>query len=321
MPYQNDLQTLANIVSPVDAAVQAGIQNQQGNEELALKNQLSANQLPAESEKPGLMNLFTKAQTDTQNGIAQQQQAKGAVDQALVPSDINLGLAKNEQGTSAAKIQQYQQVGQIMNQAATFLDQVPEAMRPAYMQQMTQKLGVDPSTMGNLMNGNPDDLRNAATKIIQGSADYVTKMNMTGLENVGKQNVAETQSEGRVTASENAANARITAAQIAAKVRETVTNMNQQFSQIVARIGTPQEQPGDRGRAQTLKDTMQAVAQLGPQITQGLVGQQQLPIDFSGIGGGAPAPTPNAAPATQPTSSAPPGNALADEMRRRGFLK
>lgn len=310
MPYTNDMQTLANIVGTGAAAQQAGIQDSQANEAEALKNQLSANQLPAESEKPALANLFTQAQTQTQQGIGKQQNAAGDVAQALVPGDIALGQAKNETGTSAQKVQQYQQVGQVMNQAATFMDQVPEAARPAAMQALTQKLGVDPSSLGNLMNGNPDDLRKAATGIIQGTSDYVTKMNEQSLRNQGSTDVAGIGANARMTAAEASANARVQAANVMAQMRQQQQTAEQAMVQAQKR--------GDANSYKMYAQMALQLKQAQAGITSALVTGQPLSVpDMAQPGGGG-----NSTPApAQPANSAPPGNALADEMRRRGLLK
>ena len=286
MPYQNDMSTLADVVGPAYAAQQAGIQNDAANQEQQMKNQVTQSTMGADIQKPYLQNLFTQAQTGAEQGIAQQQQAKGAQDQALLPSNIGAGQAKNQTEIGAAKLQQFGQMGQIANQAAGLMDNIPEAARPAAMQQLAQKYGVDVQSLGPLANGDPDMLRNFGQKMIQSSADYQTKMAVGEQTNQSRENVANIQSEGRISASENAAQARVAAAQIQSRTKELTANMNQQFSQIVARLGTPQEQPGDRDRAQTLKDTMQAVSQLSAQTTQQLVGQQQLPINFGNLGGG-----------------------------------
>lgn len=313
MPYTNDMQTLANIVGTGAAAQQAGIQDDQQNEAEALKNQLSANQLPAESAKPGILNDLYTAQGQAEQGIAQQQQAKGSVDQAMAPSDISLGQAKNATGISAQKIQQYTQIGQVMNQAAGFLEQVPEAARPAAMQALTQKLGVDPSQLGSLMDGNPDNLRKVATSIIQGSSDYVTKMNEQSLRNVGSENVAEVGANARVSSAEASANARVQAANINATMKQQQQTFEQRAVQLAKTDPAAAKQ-----YAQMALELKQAQAGITSQL---ITGQG---IQVPDLNTSSNTPAPNAAPgapATKPTSSAPPGNALADEMRRRGFLK
>lgn len=286
MPYQNDMSTLADIVGPATAAGQAMTQDDLENQANQMKNQVAQGTMAADIAKPGLQNMFTQAQTGAEQGIAQQQQAKGAQDQALLPSSIGAGVAKNQTEISGQKLQQFQQMGTIAGQAAGLMDNIPEAARPAAMQQLAQKYGVDIQSLGPLANGDPDQLRNFQQKMVQSTGDFQTKMALEEKQAQSREAVANTQSEGRITASENAAQARVAATQIQSKTKELTANMNQQFSQIIARIGTPQEQPGDRDRAQTLKDTMQAVSQLGAQTTQQLVGQQQLPINFGNLGGG-----------------------------------
>ena len=83
MPYQNDLMSLADVVSPAYAAGQGMQQEDLANQKQQLENERFAGQNPAEIAKPGLQNLFTQAQTGAEQGIAQQQQAKGTEAQAL----------------------------------------------------------------------------------------------------------------------------------------------------------------------------------------------------------------------------------------------
>lgn len=290
MPYQNDMSTLADIVGPAYAAGQAMTQDDLENQANRMKNQVAQGTMAADIAKPGLQNMFTQAQTGAEQGIAQQQQAKGAQDQALLPSSIGAGVAKNQTEISGQKLQQFQQMGTIAGQAAGLMDNIPEAARPAAMQQLAQKYGVDIQSLGPLANGDPDQLRNFQQKMVQSTGDFQTKMALEEKQAQSREAVANTQSEGRITASENAAQARVAATQIQSKTKELTANMNQQFSQIVARIGTPNEQPGDKDRAATLRDTMQAVSQLGAQTTQQLVGQQQLPINWGSLGGGGNTP-------------------------------
>src|SRR5260370_14028744 len=77
MPYTNDMGTLAQVVSPAFAAGQIGMQTGLANEEQQTKNEVARGTMAADIAKPGLQNLFTQAQTGTQQGLAAQEQAKG----------------------------------------------------------------------------------------------------------------------------------------------------------------------------------------------------------------------------------------------------
>src|ERR1700743_584945 len=134
MPYQNDMATLAQIVGGGGAAQQAGMQDDLENQKQMLANQVAQGTQAADIAKPYLNNMFTGQQIGAEQGIAQQQLAKGAEDQALLPGNIALGQAKNATGVDAAKIQRFQQVGQLAGQVAGLMDGIPGPARPAAMQ-------------------------------------------------------------------------------------------------------------------------------------------------------------------------------------------
>lgn len=327
MPYQNDLSTLADVVGPAYAAQQAGIQNDAANQEEQMKNQVYQAQMPALEQEPGLKNMFTQAQTGTQQGLAQQAQAKGTEDQAIVPSNIAAGQAGNELKLSQDQVGKLQSLGQMAGQVAGIMDNVPPPARPAAMQQILQKNGIDPQQLGPLASGDPDMLRAAAQKMMSMNTEYQTKLMQETVHGQTARDVAQTTSSGRVEAAGITAAARESVANIAAKVKQQLANIDQQISQLTTRIGTPQEQPGDHERLQFLAQQQTTTRQFGAETTRALIGMGTYP--GSGIQGtaaptlnippqGGNTPTPAGAPAGQGFPSA---DEIAAEMKRRGLVK
>jgi hypothetical protein len=330
MPYINDASTAADVISPAYAAQQIGMQNDIANQKEQMANQVYQQTMPALEQEPGLKNLFTQAQTGVQQGMAQQEQAKGNVAQALVPSTIGAGQAGNQLKMTQDQVGKLATFGQLAGQVAGMMDNVPPPARPAAMQQLLQQNGIDASQLGPLASGDPDLLRVASQHMIQASSDYQTKLMQENVRGQSMRDVAETQSSGRVQAAGITAQARETVANIQAKVKQQLANIDQQISQLTTRIGTSQEQQGDRERLQFLSQQEITTRQFGAETTRALIGMGTYP--GSGIQGEAP-PTlnipqqggSNNAP-VQPTQS-PPGQGFPSaseieaEMKRRGLLK
>jgi len=77
MPYTNDMQSLAQIVSPVDAAMQSGQQEGNANLQEALKTRIQQATMPQEIQKASLQNALLQAQGQNEQGVAAQNQAAG----------------------------------------------------------------------------------------------------------------------------------------------------------------------------------------------------------------------------------------------------
>lgn len=243
MPYQNDMMSLADIVGPATAAGQAMTQDDLENQKNQIANQVAAGQAPAEIARPGLQNMFTQAQTGAEQGVAQQQQAKGSLDQALLPGGIKAGQAENETKYGAQKIQQFGQMGAIANQAAGLMDNVPPAARPAAMNQLAQKYGIDPQALGPLANGDPDMLRNFGQKLIQSSSDYQTKLMEGQVRNQGASDVEAQRAQSAQGVAQTMAGSRLGVAQTNAAARMSgVQNVIGQLTQkVAAGTATPEE--------------------------------------------------------------------------------
>ena len=309
MAYVNDAQTLADVVSPAAAAAQMGIQNDDANQAAQIKNVTDQGQQAAEIARPGLQNLFTQAQTANESALGQQAQQTADIGAATMPGTIAAKNAANQTAVNADNVKQVGQLGMIAGQVAGIMDNVPQAARPAAMQQIAQQYGIDPQKLGPLMSGDPDTLRQVASKAIQASSDYQTEQMKETMHNQGSADVASITSEGRVTASENAANARITASKIAQQTRESALN----FEQMAVRA----RERGDIQGANEYAAQAQRMHQLSAETTATLLNQNPMTPAFTG-GGNSPAPS---APQGQAPAGPPDANAVEAEMRRRGLLK
>lgn len=306
MPYVNDMQTMANLVSPVDAAVQMGIQNRQSNEEQGLKNQLQAGTLAADIQKPGLQNLFTQAQTAATDAATQGKTLENITTAGTMGSSINATNAGNQLKLTQDQAAKLQTLGQMAGQVAGYMDNIPGPARPAAMQQFAAQHGIDLSQMPGLASGDPDALRHVANNMIQMSAPYQTTMNEQALRNQGSENVANISADARVTAAEASANARVQAAQLMKQMHE----QQQTFEQAAVRLQSSNPQLAQQ-YAQAALQLKQAQAGITNQLIQGQ--PLQMP-DITQGGGGAPAPS-------TPNTAAGGGNAVEAEMRRRGLIK
>lgn len=313
MPYQNDMNTLADIVSPVDAAVQMGQQNQMANQAEQMKNQVYQQQMPALAQQPGLENLFTQART-AGSEASTQGQTLGNIGQAgTLGSTINATNTGNQLKISTDQLTKMGQLGQMANAIAGQMDNIPAPARPAAMQQLAQKYQLDPQQLGNLMTGDPGLLRQTASAMIQGSQGYQEQM----LKNTGQSNVAQIGASSREDVAQTRAQAQQYVADQKRQVDQMKVNIDQQIAALTGRIGSPQEQPGDKDRLNFLSQQQLQVKQMQAQTTQALLG-------MSGTPGQAPtAPQLNIGGNTStPNAPQPPaGNAVEAEMRRRGLIK
>ena len=307
MPYTNDAQTLADVMSPVDAAMQSAQQNGAANIAEAIKNQVSAGQAPADIQKPYLQNALTQAQTYGEQGLGLQQNAKGLADMFAAPSAAQAQVSGNQLKVSTDQLTKMNQLGQMTNAIAAQMDNIPEAARPAAMQQIAQKYGIDPQTVGNLMSGDPQLLRQFSQAMIQGSAGYQQTMAEQTLRNTGAANVAEISGNARVTSAETTAAARVQVANVVKQMRE----QQQTFEQAAVRL-----QSSNPELAQKYAQMAVQLRQAQAGITSQMVTGAPLTLPDLTSGGGQPSGG-TQAPSTPPTG----GNALESEMRRRGLIK
>lgn len=294
MPYVNDMQTLANVVSPVDAAVQMGLQNQQGATEQAIKNQVAAGQAPAEIEKPGLQNLFTQAQTTNEQGIGAQNVAKGAVDTALVPGQIKTGQAELGTKYNAQQVQQFGQLGQMAGQIAGMLDNVPPPARPAAMQQIAQQYNIEPQRLGTLMSGDPDQLRNFSQKMIQSSQQYQEKMMEEQTKGQYQESVAGITGKAHLAATQELTRGREAVANTNAEVKKQLAPLQSVIGQLTAKAAAGTATPEERSILSWAQQSQQLIRSGSP-FQAGITGtnvQSNVPPVPTQQGGNATAAAP-----------------------------
>jgi hypothetical protein len=321
MPYQNDMSTLADIVGPAYAAQQAGIQNDAANQEEQARAQVAQATVPALSQAPYLANMFTAAHTAGEQGVAQQQQAAGAVAQAGVPSAIAANQAGNQAKVTGAQAEKLNSFGQTVNQIASYMDNVPAPARPAMMQQILDQNGInDPAVRQAVSSGDPEMLRGIANNVFQTSqAARQTTLgeNIKGGYQLG---AASIEAGSREQVAREQADARRYVADQKAQVDRLKQTTDQALAQIVSRIGTPQEQPNDRAQAQFLQQHSEQLRQMQALTTQQLIGMPVPSPDLAAI-----PQSPNMGqPAQAGGGQVPTGldmDALKNELQRRGALK
>jgi hypothetical protein len=312
MPYQNDLATLADVVSPVYAANQAGIQNEAANQKQQMENQVYQAQMPALEQEPGLKNLFTQAQTAQTSNLAQGDMLKNIETAGSLGSTINAANAGNNLKITQDQAAKLNTLGQMAGQIAGMMDNVPAPARPAMMQRILIQAGVRPDqleSLGPILSGDPDLLRHVATNITQMSPGFQQATAVEGQRAQAQRDVANITSDARVTAAEKSAQARIQAAEINRQAKQQALNFEQLAAQRYA--------AGDMKGAEQLRQAAASVRQLAAQTTQSLVGVQP---QFGGFDQGAPAPTATPPAATTGGQAPAPGDVEA-EMKRRGLLK
>jgi hypothetical protein len=205
-------------------------------------------------------------------------------------------ISGNQLKMSQDQSQKLATVGQMTGQLASVMDQIPVPARPAYMQKFLADKGItDPGIIQAVGDGDPDKLRNISQQMIQSSGEYQTKMGLTELQGQNQAQVAGIEANSREQVASTQADARRYAADQKARVDQLKQTTDQALSQIVTRLGTPQEQPGDRERAQFLQQQSLQLRQLQALNNQQLLGMglPQVNVDTipqaGGLGGGAPA--------------------------------
>lgn len=295
--YVNDTATLAQVVGPAYAAQQAGMQaaNQQEQEQLA--NQKLQAELPYVGPEAAARTNLTTQQGNLYGQEAQGKGLSNLFTQATQPGNIKATNAENQNKYTASQAQSIGLMGQIAGQLAGQLDNVPEAARPAFMQQFLTSKGLNPDDFGPLANGDPDMMRNFSQKAIQQSAQYQTEMMKQGQETERATGVATIGASARTAAAEASANARVQAAQLSAQVR--------QQQQTAEQAAVAAAKRGDTAMANQYAQLAQNLKQAQAGITGALVGQPIQPA-FPGQAPGVPVQTggEGGAPA-QPTPSVP----------------
>lgn len=257
MPYTNNAQTLADIVGGPSAAYQSGVD--QGNQDYQsqMANQVAQGQMPAEIAKPGLANAFTQAQTQNEQGVAQQNQAKGQVDTATVPGQIGAANAKLSTEQMQAKAQGLSTVGQMAGQIAGMMDNVPGPARPAAMAQILQKYNIDPNSLGPLASGDPDQLRQFSQSAIKNSAAYMTSMDTERQRAASAQDVAGINQTGEIARANILANSGVQRAQIGADAKQRMASINQVIGQLTTKVANGTATQQDREALDYANRTLQ----------------------------------------------------------------
>lgn len=320
MPYQNDMSTLADVVSPAYAAQQAGIQNDAANQEAQTKLGILQQQAPALAQQPGLENLYKQAQTGLTQGQGMAAQAKGIQDLALLPGGIQLGQTKQATEITQAHVQQMGQLGQLVGQVAGVMDNVPAPARPAAMAQILKQNGIDANSVGPLASGDPQVLRDISSKMIGASGEFQKMVAEQNLRGNTERDVANIHGQ---YSRENA--------QILAQGRENVAGINAQarmagiqqvIGQLTKKVADGTATDDDRRTLAYANQTQQMIRSGNPMASQllGLNTESNVPA----VPGGGAMPQQPQVPQTGGAPSQPQSggeDAVTAEMRKRGLLK
>lgn len=302
MPYQNNMGTLADVVSPAYAALQAGIQNDAANQQQQLENEKAQAALPfvgprAQADLAAVQANTGETQARTQGlGLANQFTQQTQPGKVAATNTGNAALQTAEQAKNLGSI------GQIAGQVAGMMDGVPPPARPAAFAQVLKSYGVDASHLPQeFLTGDPDLLRNFSQKAIQASAEFQTQTGIQEQKNQGSLAVAQTGAESRVRTAE-----------LNAQARQQVAEINRQAkiqSQTFEQAAVEAEKRGDHAGAQKFYQAAQNIRQYAAQTTASLIGQNVPNPGFGGGEGGAPSsgggqPAPAAGPALNEAAKA-----------------
>lgn len=289
--YQNDLSTLSQVVSPAYAAQQAGIQNDAANQEQQLANQKAAAELPFAAQKEQAGIGLTTAQAGNLNAEAQKTGLANMFTQQTQPGSIAAANAKSNTEVTQEHLNSISQLGQLAGAVAQQMDSVPAPARPAAMQHLLSTMGVNQdqlqqSGLGSLMSGDPDQLRQFSQQAIQASASFQQQSALESQKAQAHQNVATTEGQYHLASAQASADARKYAADQKRVIDQMKQTVDQSIAQLTQRIGSPNEQPGDKERLQFLAQQQAQVRQLQAQNMSQLTGMGMPATPSLNIGGG-----------------------------------
>lgn len=295
MPYQNDMNSLADIVGPAYAAQQAGIRNDLENQKTQMANQVYQAQMPALEQTPGLENLYKQAQTGYESALGQQTQLGNQLKQATMPGEITATNTSNQAKTLENSSAQLSTLGQIVGAFADKLDGVAPPARQAAFTQMIKSAGARDDQIPLLMQltnrGDPETMRALQQHFITTSPQYSLGMGEAQERTKGELGSAALQSQGKVQASANAAQARVLAAQIAKQAKQQVETFEQ--------AAVEAQRRGDNATAQKFYQAAKNIHQQAAMVTGQLVGATPMDPGFVSPEPTPPTPGPNGQPSGQ----------------------
>lgn len=308
MPYTNDTQSLADVVSPAFAAQQAGMQqaNQQQEDQQKLAQTQAMNPLLQQEQQN--KNAFTQAQTGYYGQLAQGQQNKNTLETATMPGQISSTNSANGLKISQDNIQKVQQIGQFATQLAPVLEQTPPLQRAAVAAKYMQQAGIDPVQaapyLGEDPTTMPDRLRAIGQQMVQQSGKYISDMAETGLKEEGANQRTEMTTQAELKKTQMQQDTAKYKIERTNQIKQLMATTDQKISQLSTQIQQAQssgQQPDPAMVGQLKYLSAQKVAQsnaLNAELVGG--GQVTTPeqrtganVDaFTGGGGNAPSGPP-----------------------------
>lgn len=248
MPYTNDMQSLADIVSPVDAAVQMGIQNQQQNQAEDLKNQQSAAMNPLIQQEQQNKNDEAQQQTKYYGALTGNQNLKNNLETATQPGQIAATNSANGLKVTQDNVQKVQTYGQFATQLAPILEQTPPLQRAAVAAAAMQKAGIDPEVAAPYLGEDPNDmpnrLRTIGQQMVQQSGKYISDMAETGLKEEGANQRTAMETGGKLQVAQIQQDTQKYKIQRTNEIKQMMSTTDQKISQISTQI-TQAKQAGN----------------------------------------------------------------------------
>jgi len=164
---------------------------------------------------------------------------------------------------------------------AGYLDNVPGPARAAEMQRMLTSQGIDPSQLGSLANGDPDQLRQFSQKMIQSSASYQQELMKQGQETERATGVANITASGRQQAAEISADARRAVADSQAQVKKATAGLGALQQQLYAKVANGTATPAERQALDSMNQVQQLTRQ-GQPFTSAITGTN-VPSNVPGV--------------------------------------
>lgn len=292
MAYENSQQTLADIIGGPMVAAQQGQSDavQQALEQQKLQQQAIATRIAQATQedqiqKSALANQFLQAQIPGE--AARSQMAQTSADTAAATQAGTIGATNSANLTKMTSDQasRLANAGQLFQQVGSMLDSIPPVARPAALNQIASKYGIDMSQFPQMQQVPPEQipavLNAMGQKIMQASTGW--QQNQVELQN--KKDIAAGNNATELMRTKMTTDAAIQKQQMVNEQKQTLMNLNQLEAKLSAKQAAGQLSPDE---ANTLTQLRQQQAIIRQNLTNAGVLTGQL--------GGIPTGTPEATP-------------------------
>lgn len=283
MAYENNQQTLADIIGGPMVAAQQGesyAQDQAAKQQAivaeAIKNRIAAATEQDQIQKAQLANQVTSAQIpgiQAQSQLAQTQAGTAAATQQGNIGAINSG---NLTKMSADQASRMSNAGQLFQQTGAMLESLPPVARPAALQQVAQKFGIDLSQYPQMSQVPPEQIPQVLSamgqKIMQSSQGW--QQNQAELQN--KKDIAAGNNATELIRTKMTSDANIQKQAMVLQSKEKLANLNQIEAQLVQKQAQGMLTPDE-------KTTLNQIRQQQAIVRQNLTNAGVLTGQLGGI--------------------------------------